>query len=238
MAINDFLGEGELVQTSARTAAGKRAEERLAKRREDQALSQTEQANINPDLTDDARAGRTNAGQDAASPTGVYQDSILRQARLRGAQNTVSPATESNTSLPSQNQPTTRSGGISNVSARPYLLMNPRDDRYDFRTGQKVFTESNASAALNATRGLGVGTGANVNTPQGQPATEVCSLCGSPDHRTAYHANKPTYEPVEPRPEGLTSEERIARAEWDQQYRLTHRADGQPLTQFDSGGPQ
>lgn len=234
MAINDFLGEGELVQTSARTAAGRRTEERLAQRREDQALSQTEQANIDPDLTDDARAGRTNAGQDAASPTGVYQDSILRQARLRGTQNTVSPATESNTSLPSQNQPTTRTGGISSVSTRPYLLMNPRDDRYDFRTGQKVFTESNASAALSATRGLGVGIGANVNTPQGHPDPDSFDPRGR-DQIPSSVVNTPTYEPVEPRPEGLTSEERIARAEWDQQYRLTHRRDGQPLTQFDSG---
>jgi len=224
MAINDFgIGGGGYTQTSARTAAGKRAEER----RRSQEVS---------NLSSDEKLREFNQSTGGGYKSlASYEDPDAKDPRGRGQRNTVSPATESNTTLPSQNQPSAQNGGTQTVSNRPYIATNPLDDRFDFRTGQKVHTLSNATAALSAQRGVIAG-GANVNTPQGQADPDSYDPRGQDQRNTPVPPpapNTPTYEPVDPRPTGLTSEEREKRVEWDKKYRLTHKPDGQPLTQYD-----
>lgn len=146
---------------------------------------------------------------------------------------TVSPATAAASVLPSNLTAQSSGGGIQTVPNRPYLPTDPLDNRYDYRTGQKVFTLSNAAAQLGSQRGLGT-TGAGVNTPQGNLA--ACKECGSNTHTTAEHQNAPAFEPVEPRP--LDPRERAKRAAWDKQYKLTHAQNGQPFEQYGgSSGP-
>ena len=146
---------------------------------------------------------------------------------------TVSPATAAASVLPSNLTAQSSSGGIQTVPNRPYLPTDPLDNRYDYRTGQKVFTLSNAAAQLGSQRGLGT-TGAGVNTPQGNLA--ACKECGSNTHTTAEHQNAPAFEPVEPRP--ADPRERAKRAAWDKQYKLTHAQNGQPFEQYSgSSGP-
>ncbi len=146
---------------------------------------------------------------------------------------TVSPATAAASVLPSSLTAQSSAGGIQTVPNRPYLPTDPLDNRYDYRTGQKVFTLSNAAAQLGSQRGLG-STGAGVNTPQGNLA--ACKECGSNTHTTAEHQNAPAFEAVEPRP--LDPRERAKRAEWDRQYKLTHAQNGEPFEQFSvSSGP-
>lgn len=146
---------------------------------------------------------------------------------------TVSPATAAASVLPSNLTAQSSAGGIQTVPNRPYLPTDPLDNRYDYRTGQKVFTLSNAAAQLGSQRGLGT-TGAGVNTPQGNLA--ACKECGSNTHTTAEHQNAPAFEPVEPRP--ADPRERAKRAAWDKQYKLTHAQNGEPFAQFgSSSGP-
>ena len=146
---------------------------------------------------------------------------------------TVSPATAAASQLPSNLTARGSSGGIQTVPNRPYLPTDPLDNRYDYRTGQKVFTLSNAAAQLGSQRGLG-STGAGVNTPQGNLA--ACKECGSNTHSTAEHQNAPAFEAVDPRP--TDPQEREQRAEWDRQYKLTHQQNGEPFEQYSgSSGP-
>ena len=146
---------------------------------------------------------------------------------------TVSPATAAASVLPSNLTAQGSGGGIQSVPNRPYLPTDPLDNRYDYRTGQKVFTLSNAAAQLGSQRGLG-STGAGVNTPQGNLA--ACKECGSNTHSTAEHQNAPAFEAVDPRP--LDPRERAKRAEWDKLYKYTHQQNGEPFEQFGgSSGP-
>jgi hypothetical protein len=229
MAINDFLGPGERVNVGPKTQAGKRAQARR------DASNSTEVSNLSSDEQLREFHQSIGGGRARYKSLASYEDPDARDPRGRDQRNVVSPATESNTTLPSQNQPSAQGGGTQTVSNRPYIATNPLDDRYDFRTGQKVHTLSNATAALSAQRGVALG-GANVNTPQGQADPDSFDPRGRDQRNTPVPPpapNTPTYEPVDPRPTGLTSEEREERVEWDKKYRLTHKPDGQPLTQYD-----
>lgn len=216
MAINDFLGAGGRALARRAAEVAEEVGNEVQNLSSDQALR---------DFHESIGGGEARY----RSLSSYEQDLDSLDPRGRDQRNTVAPSTESTTTLPSQNRPATTAGNIQTVSNRPYILTNPLDDRFDFRTGQKVHTLSNTSAALNSQRGLGLG-GSNTNTPQGQPTPDSYDPRGR-NQTPPPPVNTPTYEPVDPRP--TEPEEREARIEWDNQYRLTHKPDGTPLAQYD-----
>lgn len=239
MAINNFLRVGDYIAAGPVGTIVETQKARLEATTRKIAARATEIANLTPNITgipnlpsiDGIKGsipGLPDAGAIAAQldPFGGAGPDVTSLS-------TVSPATAAASVLPSNLTARSSAGGIQTVPNRPYLPTDPLDNRYDYRTGQKVFTLSNAAAQLGSQRGLG-STGAGVNTPQGNLA--ACKECGSNTHSTAEHQNAPSFEAVDPRP--ADPRERAKRAEWDRQYKLTHQQNGEPFEQFGgSSGP-
>jgi len=249
MAINNFLKAGDYIAAGPVGTIVETQKARLEATTRKIAAKATEIANLTPNISGVPNIGNiADAIPNLPSIDGIAGSipglpdvgSIAAQLDPFGGIGpdvtslaTVSPATAAASVLPSNLTAQGSGGGIQSVPNRPYLPTDPLDNRYDYRTGQKVFTLSNAAAQLGSQRGLG-STGAGVNTPQGNLA--ACKECGSNTHSTAEHQNAPAFEAVDPRP--LDPRERAKRAEWDKLYKYTHQQNGEPFEQFGgSSGP-
>jgi hypothetical protein len=235
MAINNFLKKGDYIAAGPVGTIIETQKARLEATTRKIAAKATEIANLTPDSFDPR--GKLQIPDVPGLPDVTNIAAQLDPFGGAGPDvtslSTVSPATAAASQLPSNLTARGSSGGIQTVPNRPYLPTDPLDNRYDYRTGQKVFTLSNAAAQLGSQRGLG-STGAGVNTPQGNLA--ACKECGSNTHSTAEHQNAPAFEAVDPRP--TDPQEREQRAEWDRQYKLTHQQNGEPFEQYSgSSGP-